>query len=219
MEKAGKTVKSARLRADGRLRPTTSEGFFFSATISHSLPEPGVHRRTHHGPGTSVKCSGGASSRSLCDLNPLNEFLRSRIGRRGARREWEWEVDSAQPNLKAARQTGLSDERAIVRGVEVTGELYDLILFCVHSFVRPTSTELYALKHNDIHYRERPKATARDRAQWQDGLSGCQHDVRSGLGLRAQSAIPKPVARTTFFCPTTRTEQQLRGSSSASSIS
>ncbi len=45
----------------------------------------------------------------------------------------------------------------VVRGVEVTGELYDLILFCVHSFVRPTSTELYALKHNDITVEKDPK--------------------------------------------------------------
>ena len=44
-----------------------------------------------------------------------------------------------------------------MRGVEVTGELYDLVLFCVHSFVRPTSTELYALKHNDITVENDPK--------------------------------------------------------------
>ena len=41
-------------------------------------------------------------------------------------------------------------EGAIVRGIPVTYKLYDLILFMVHSFVRPTTTELYALKHNDI---------------------------------------------------------------------
>ncbi len=35
--------------------------------------------------------------------------------------------------------------------------LYDLILFCVHSFVRPTTTELYALKHNDIAVETDPK--------------------------------------------------------------
>ena len=39
----------------------------------------------------------------------------------------------------------------------MTGELYDLILFCVHSFVRPTSTEVYALKHNDITVDKDPK--------------------------------------------------------------
>jgi len=30
-------------------------------------------------------------------------------------------------------------------GVPVTDELYDLVLFVVHSFVRPIATELYAL--------------------------------------------------------------------------
>ena len=35
--------------------------------------------------------------------------------------------------------------------------LYDLILFCVHSFVRPTVSELYALKHSDVGFSEEPK--------------------------------------------------------------
>lgn len=37
-----------------------------------------------------------------------------------------------------------------VRGVQITTELYDLMLFCIHSFIRPTTTELYALRHNDV---------------------------------------------------------------------
>jgi hypothetical protein len=45
----------------------------------------------------------------------------------------------------------------VVRGVSVTEELYDLILFTVHSFVRPMTTELYALKHNDITMADEPK--------------------------------------------------------------
>ena len=45
----------------------------------------------------------------------------------------------------------------MVRGVPVTEELYDLILFCVHSFVRPTVSELYALKHSDVGFSEDPK--------------------------------------------------------------
>jgi len=35
-------------------------------------------------------------------------------------------------------------------GVPVTDELYDLVLFVVHSFVRLIATELYALKHHDL---------------------------------------------------------------------
>ena len=37
-----------------------------------------------------------------------------------------------------------------VRGFEVDEELYDLMLFLTHSFVRPTMTELYAIKHSDV---------------------------------------------------------------------
>ncbi len=68
---------------------------------------------------------------------------------------WRWHDDEYQQLLKGAKR--LAEEHAVVRGVEVTGELYDLILFCVHSFVRPTSTEHYALKHNDITVEKDPK--------------------------------------------------------------
>ena len=67
----------------------------------------------------------------------------------------EPERDEYQQLLKGDKR--LAEEHAVVRGVEVTGELYDLVLFCVHSFVRPTSTELYALKHNDITVETDPK--------------------------------------------------------------
>jgi glycerophosphoryl diester phosphodiesterase len=53
----------------------------------------------------------------------------------------------------------LAAEGAIVRGIPVTDELYDLILFTVHSFMRPTITELYALKHNDITIQKDAKDT------------------------------------------------------------
>ena len=51
----------------------------------------------------------------------------------------------------------MAKEGPVVRGVEVTDELYDLIVFCVHSFVRPTTTELYALKHDDIAIETEPR--------------------------------------------------------------
>jgi len=49
----------------------------------------------------------------------------------------------------------LAADGVAVRGIAVTEELYDLILFTVHSFVRPMTTELYALKHNDVSIQER----------------------------------------------------------------
>jgi integrase len=63
--------------------------------------------------------------------------------------------DEYQALLVGAKQ--LASEGKLVRGIAITEELYDLILFCVHSFVRPTITELYALKHNDIALEKEPK--------------------------------------------------------------
>ena len=71
--------------------------------------------------------------------------------------------DEFQALLTGAKQ--LAKDRVVIRGVEATEELYDLILFCVSSFVRPTSTELYALKHNDITVEKEPNrllVTVRD---------------------------------------------------------
>ena len=39
----------------------------------------------------------------------------------------------------------------------ITTELYDIILFIVHSFLRPTVSELYSIKHSDITIAENPK--------------------------------------------------------------
>ncbi len=47
------------------------------------------------------------------------------------------------------------DDRKL-RVVPITDELYDLILFTTYSFVRPTTSELYALKHEDIVVAENP---------------------------------------------------------------
>lgn len=63
--------------------------------------------------------------------------------------------DEFQKLLQGAQK--LAAEGAFIRGVQVTLELYDLIIFCVHSFVRPTTTELYALRHNDITVETDPK--------------------------------------------------------------
>ena len=51
----------------------------------------------------------------------------------------------------------MADEGVVIRGVPVTQELYDTILFVVHSFVRPIVTELYSIRHNDITIADNPK--------------------------------------------------------------
>lgn len=63
--------------------------------------------------------------------------------------------DEYQHLLRVAEK--LAKENQKVRGVPLTSELRDIILFTVHSFVRPVESELYALKHSDITVRDHPK--------------------------------------------------------------
>ena len=65
------------------------------------------------------------------------------------------ERDAYRKLLDAARE--MAAEGVTIRGVTVTDELYDLILFVTHSFVRPTITELYAIRHNDVEVADEPK--------------------------------------------------------------
>jgi hypothetical protein len=65
------------------------------------------------------------------------------------------EDDAYKKLLETAK--AMASERPQIRGVAVTDELYDLILFVTHSFVRPTITELYALRHNDVTVAPDPK--------------------------------------------------------------
>jgi len=68
-------------------------------------------------------------------------------------------VDKDKDEYQALLNTAnsLVDKGVMVRGNEITKELYDLILFVTHSFVRPTTTELYALRHKDVKVLEKPK--------------------------------------------------------------
>lgn len=65
------------------------------------------------------------------------------------------EKDEYQALLRAANEMAL--EGQTVRGIKVTTELRDIILFTVHSFVRPTISELYALKHADLAIADEPR--------------------------------------------------------------
>ncbi len=65
------------------------------------------------------------------------------------------DADAYKKLLDAAKV--LAERKEKIRFVPITDELYDLILFVTHTFVRPTTTELYALKHADIQIAENPK--------------------------------------------------------------
>ncbi|MEY4529173.1 MAG: hypothetical protein RL768_2892 [Nitrospirota bacterium] len=65
------------------------------------------------------------------------------------------EHDEYERVLKTAKD--MAEQGVKVRWVPVTDELYDLILFLSHTFLRPTYSEVYALKHRDVAIAEDPK--------------------------------------------------------------
>jgi hypothetical protein len=62
--------------------------------------------------------------------------------------------DQLQILLRTARQ--MAQEGVAVRWISVTDELPDILLFIINCFVRPISSELYALRHRDITIAENP---------------------------------------------------------------
>jgi len=66
------------------------------------------------------------------------------------------EDDEYQKLLDTAKQMAIEEVR--IRESIITDELRDLIIFLVHSFIRPIETELYALKHKHVAITEDPKA-------------------------------------------------------------
>jgi hypothetical protein len=94
--------------------------------------------------------------------------------------------------LAGARK--LAADGAIVRELPVTEELYNLILFTVHSFGRPITTELYALKHNDVSIQERTEKHG-TRRKW------LLLTVRNGkTGMRMGHTLEGAVASFTRLC-------------------
>ena len=63
--------------------------------------------------------------------------------------------DAYKKVLETAKLLATNGEK--VRGIPVTDELYDLILFVTHSFVRPTTSELYSIRHQDVTVADNPR--------------------------------------------------------------
>ena len=57
--------------------------------------------------------------------------------------------------LKTTRR--VVQEGVKVRGISLTMEIYYFIVFVTHSFLRPTESEVYALRHRDITVKENPR--------------------------------------------------------------
>jgi len=88
------------------------------------------------------------------------------------------EADSYRRLLKAARE--MAEAHVVIRGIPVTYELYDVILFLTHTFVRPLSSELYALKQSDVTVSESPRGLTPNRSC--PGLSSAMRDCSAGHG-------------------------------------
>ena len=130
----------------------------------------------------------------------------------------EPERDEYQQLLQGAKR--LADDHAVVRGVEVTGELYDLILFwCILSCVRhrPNSTRL---KHNDITVEKDPKRLL---VTVRNGKTGYRvANTMSGAVSayeRIKARYPDAGGEDYLFLPEYPNRRRLHGSSSVSSIS
>jgi hypothetical protein len=78
-----------------------------------------------------------------------------KVPRRDNPRDW-FDDDEYERLLLAAR--GSAKEGIKVRGVPITMELYYFIVFLVHSFLRPSENEVFALKHRDIRLRDDPRS-------------------------------------------------------------
>jgi len=57
--------------------------------------------------------------------------------------------------IQTARK--IETESHIVRGIPITKELGDIIIFTTHTFLRPTVSELYALTHQDVTIEANPQ--------------------------------------------------------------
>ena len=66
------------------------------------------------------------------------------------------EQDEYKKLLEKAQELAAVGHRA--RETIITDELYDLILFLTHSFVRPIETELYSLKHKHVSIASEPRS-------------------------------------------------------------
>ena len=67
------------------------------------------------------------------------------------------EKDEDEYELIKTTAKAMAKEKIRVRETIVTEELYDFILFMVHSFLRPTESEVYTLTHRDITVADDPK--------------------------------------------------------------
>jgi hypothetical protein len=113
-------------------------------------------------------------------------------------------VDKDKDIYKQLLETAkaMADGEHFIRGVQTTEELYDLILFVTHTFVRPTTTELYALRHSDIQIADKPKRLL---ITVRDGKTGYRiaNSMEAGVSVyeRIKQRYPDASAEDYLFLP------------------
>ena len=65
--------------------------------------------------------------------------------------------DDDQYQMVIKRAATMVEEGVVSRGIPVTEELRDILLFITHSFVRPTHSELYSIRHKDVTVAKDPR--------------------------------------------------------------
>ena len=110
------------------------------------------------------------------------------------------DADTYKKLLETAEK--LATESVTIRGTAITTELYDLILFVAHTFVRPTTTELYAIRHADIQVAENPKRLL---LTIRDGKTGFRiaNSMEAGVSVyeRIKQRYPDAGAEDYLFLP------------------
>ena len=84
-------------------------------------------------------------------------------------------------------------EKVSVRGVPITRELLIFIEFLVHTFVRPTESEVFALRHRDLRLRAEPRSLQVFIEKPKTKNSSFWSEYRLWLGsLSRLRALPRP---------------------------
>ena len=108
--------------------------------------------------------------------------------------------DEYRKLLRAAKEMARKGE--VVRGIPVTEELHDFIVFLTNSFLRPTISEVYSLTHQDVAVATKPKRLV---LTIKDGKTGYRisNTMESAVYVydRICSRHPKHVANDFLFLP------------------
>lgn len=111
------------------------------------------------------------------------------------------DADEYKKLLRAAKD--LAAQRHVVHYSQITDELYDLILFLTHTFMRPTTSEVFAIRFQDVSIANNPKRLIINIA---DGKTGFRPVISTEAAVSTYQRIcrryPKREPSDYLFMPT-----------------